>query len=79
MFKRGVWLTAGLSAGAIGALYVEKKAKKKLKNSTPPAIIKRVGESSKSLSGDFKDALTEGKIQARKTRQELQSKIYGDN
>ncbi len=79
MFKRGMWLTAGLSAGAVGALYIEKKAKEKIRNSTPPQVIKKIGQNSKTLSGDIKDAIFEGKLQAKKTRQDLQLKRYGKN
>jgi hypothetical protein len=76
MFKRGFWLTTGLSAGAVGALYLEKKAKEKLKSATPPAIVKKVTSNTKGLKQDIEDAIVAGKLQARKTRHELTDKLY---
>lgn len=68
MFKRLRWIAMGISVGATGSVYVQRRLRRFLKSYTPPAVATRAAASARD---EFKAAWTEGREAMRQRETEL--------
>ncbi len=68
MFKRVIWFGVGVTAGAVGTVWTERKVRQQLDRARPAAMVESVQQA-------VREAVAEGRTAAKAREAELRGRI----
>jgi hypothetical protein len=75
--KRGFWLSAGLAAGATGAVLASRFVKKQAKRMAPTSVAKEMQHELFDISKRVAGSIAEGKAAMEEREAEIRAEIEG--